>query len=137
MNEKQTEQRKINLIFLIILAFIEVLGTILILFVPVTGTGVREFVPTAMITLAVASLIMELIAKLIRRTQKGKNVEPPERPASTRALAVGVRVTYAVLFALAMIYSRFNRTITGTFLLSAGIVFFCSTVTQTIYSRKK
>ena len=26
MNEKQTEQRKINLIFLIILAFIEVLG---------------------------------------------------------------------------------------------------------------
>lgn len=80
MNEKRTEQRKINLIFLILLAFIEVLGTILILFVPVTGTGDRKCVPTAMITLAVASLIMELIAKLIRRTQKGKNVEPPNGP---------------------------------------------------------
>ena len=73
MNEKRTEQRKINLIFLIILAFIEVLGTILILFVPVTGTGVREFVPTMMITLAVVCLI----GPPIIRGQKKYNTEPP------------------------------------------------------------
>lgn len=133
MNEKQTEQRKINLIFLIILAFIEVLGTILILFVPVTGTGDREFVPTVMIALAIGYLI----GLLIVRAQKKKNTETPEQPASTRALATGVLATYAVLLALAMIYSRSNHLIADTFLLSAGIVFFCSTVTQTIYSRKK
>ena len=133
MNEKQTEQRKINLIFLIILAFIEVLGTILILFVPVTGTGDREFVPTVMIALAIGYLI----GLLIVRAQKKKNVETSEQPASTRALATGVLATYAVLLALAMIYSRSNHLIASTFLLSAGIVFFCSTVTQTIYSRKK
>lgn len=132
MNEKRTE-RKINLILLILLAFYAVLGTILILFVPVTGTGNREFVPTVMITLAVVCLIAELIL----RAQKKKNVETPERPASTRALATGAAVTYAVLVALAMIYSRFNRIIADTFLLSAAIAVFCPTVMQTIYSRKK
>lgn len=133
MNEKQTEQRKINLIFLIILAFIEVLGTILILFVPVTGTGDREFVPTMMITLAVVCLI----GPPIIRAQKKKNTETLEQPASTRALAAGMAVTYAVLLALAMICSRSNRLIASTFLLSAAIAVFCSSFTQTIYSRKK
>ena len=132
MNEKRTE-RKRYLILLILLAFIAVLGTILILFVPVTGTGVREFVPTVMIAFAIGYLI----GLPIIRAQKKKNTETPEQPASTRALAAGMAVTYAVLLALAMIYSRFNRTITGTFLLSAGIVFFCSSFTQMIYSRKK
>lgn len=132
MNEKRTE-RKINLILLILLAFFAVLGTILILFVPVTGTGVREFVPTVMITIAVVCLIVELIL----RAQKKKNVETPEQPASTRALATGAAVTYVVLVVLAMIYSRFNRIIADTFLLSAAIAVFCSTVMQTIYSRKK
>lgn len=133
MNEKRTEQRKINSIFLILLAFIAVLGTILILFVPVTGTGDREFVPTVMIAFAIGYLIV----KLILRAQKRKNAETPEQPASTRALAAGVLATYAVLLALAMIYSRSNHLIASAFLLSAGIVFFCSSFTQMIYSRKK
>ena len=133
MNEKRTEQRKINLNFLILLAFIAVLGTILILFVPVTGTGDREFVPTVMIAFAVGCLI----GLPIIRAQKKKNTETPEQPASTRALANGVLVTYAVLLALAMIYSRSNHLIASAFLLSAGIVFFCSSFTQMIYSRKK
>ena len=132
MNEKRTE-RKRYLILLILLAFYAVLGTILILFVPVTGTGNREFVPTVMIAIAVVCLIVELIL----RAQKKKNVETPERPASTRALAAGVLATYAVLLALAMIYSRSNRIIADTFLLSASFAFFCPTVTQMIYSRKK
>ena len=133
MNEKRTEQRKINLIFLIILAFIEVLGTILILFVPVTGTGDREFVPTVMIAFAIGYLI----GLPIIRAQKKKNTETPEQPASTRALAAGMAVTYAVLLALAMIYSRSNHLIASTFLLSAGIAFFCPSAAQMIYSRKK
>ena len=132
MNEKRTE-RKRYLILLILLAFIAVLGTILILFVPVTGTGDREFVPTVMIAFAIGYLI----GLLIIRTQKKKNVETPEQPASTRALAAGALATYAVLLALAMIYSRSNRLIADTFLLSAGIAFFCPSVMQTIYSRKK
>ena len=85
MNEKRTE-RKINLNFLILLAFIAVLGTILILFVPVTGTGDREFVPTVMIAFAIGCLI----GLPIIRAQKKKNTETPEQPASTRALATGV-----------------------------------------------
>ena len=133
MNEKRTEQRKINLNFLILLAFIAVLGTILILFVPVTGTGDREFVPTVMIAFAIGCLT----GLPIIRAQKKKNMETPEQPASTRALAIGVLATYAVLLALAMIYSRSNRLIASAFLLSAGIVFFCSSFTQMIYSRKK
>lgn len=133
MNEKRTEQRKINLNFLILLAFIAVLGTILILFVPVTGTGDREFVPTVMIAFAIGCLI----GLPIIRAQKKKNTETPEQPASTRALAAGMAVSYAVLVALAMIYSRFNRIIADTFLLSAAIAVFCSSVAQTIYSRKK
>ena len=133
MNEKRTEQRKINLNFLTLLAFIAVLGTILILFVPVTGTGDREFVPTVMIAFAIGCLI----GLPIIRAQKKKNTETPEQPASTRALAAGMAVTYAVLLALAMIYSRSNHLIASAFLLSAGIVFFCSSFTQMIYSRKK
>lgn len=133
MNEKRTEQRKINLNFLILLAFIAVLGTILILFVPVTGTGDREFVPTVMITLAIGYLI----GLPIIRAQKKKNTETPEQPASTRVLATGVLATYAVLLALAMIYSRSNHLIASAFLLSAAIAVFCSTVAQAIYSRKK
>lgn len=133
MNEKRTEQRKINLNFLILLAFIAVLGKILILFVPVTGTGDREFVPTVMIAFAIGCLI----GLPILRAQKGKNTETPEQPASTRALATGALATYAVLLALAMIYSRSNHLIASAFLLSAGIVFFCSSFTQMIYSRKK
>ncbi len=132
MNEKRTE-RKRYLILLILLAFIAVLGTILILFVPVTGTGDREFVPTVMIAFAIGCLI----GLPIIRAQKKKNTETPEQPASTRALAAGMAVTYAVLLALAMIYSRSNHLIASAFLLSAGIVFFCSSFTQMIYSRKK
>ena len=132
MNEKRTE-RKRYLILLILLAFIAVLGTILILFVPVTGTGDREFVPTVMIAFAIGCLI----GLPIIRAQKKKNTETPEQPASTRALAAGVLATYAVLLALAMIYSRSNHLIASAFLLSAGIVFFCSSFTQMIYSRKK
>lgn len=132
MNEKRTE-RKINLNFLILLAFIAVLGTILILFVPVTGTGDREFVPTVMIAFAIGYLI----GLPIIRAQKKKNTETPEQPASTRALATGVLATYAVLLALAMIYSRSNHLIASAFLLSAAIALFCSTVAQAIYSRKK
>ena len=109
------------------------LGTILILFVPVTGTGVREFVPTVMIAFAIGYLI----GLPIIRAQKKKNTETPEQPASTRALATGVLATYAVLLALAMIYSRSNHLIASAFLLSAGIVFFCLSFTQMIYSRKK
>ena len=132
MNEKRTE-RKRCLILLILLAFIAVLGTILILFVPVTGTGDREFVPTVMIAFAIGCLI----GLPIIRAQKKKNTETPEQPASTRALATGVLATYAVLLALAMIYSRSNHLIASAFLLSAGIVFFCSSFTQMIYSHKK
>lgn len=132
MNEKRTE-RKRCLILLILLAFIAVLGTILILFVPVTGTGDREFVPTVMIAFAIGYLI----GLPILRAQKKKNTETPEQPASTRALATGVLATYAVLLALAMIYSRSNRLIAGAFLLSAAIAVFCSSVAQAIYSRKK
>lgn len=132
MNEKRTE-RKRYLILLILLAFIAVLGTILILFVPVTGTGDREFVPTVMIAFAIGYLI----GLPILRAQKKKNTETPEQPASTRALATGVLATYAVLLALAMIYSRSNRLIASAFLLSAAIALFCSTVAQAIYSRKK
>lgn len=132
MNEKRTE-RKRCLILLILLAFIAVLGTILILFVPVTGTGDREFVPTVMIAFAIGCLI----GLPIIRAQKKKNTETPEQPASTRALATGALATYAVLLALAMIYSRSNHLIASAFLLSAGIVFFCSSFTQMIYSRKK
>ena len=109
------------------------LGTILILFVPVTGTGVREFVPTVMIAFAIGYLI----GLPIIRAQKKKNTETPEQPSSTRALATGVLATYAVLLALAMIYSRSNRLIAGAFLLSAAIAVFCSSVAQAIYSRKK
>ena len=133
MNEKRTEQRKININFLILLAFIAVLGTILILFVPVTGTGDREFVPTVMIAFAIGCLI----GLPIIRAQKKKNTETPEQPASTRALAIGVLATYAVLLALAMIYSRSNHLIASAFLLSAGIALFCSSVAQMICSRKK
>lgn len=132
MNEKQTE-RKRYLILLILLAFIAVLGTVLILFVPVTGTGDREFVPTVMIAFAIGYLI----GLPIIRAQKKKNTETPEQPASTRALATGVLATYAVLLALAMIYSRSNHLIASTFLLSAGIAFFCPSAAQMIYSRKK
>lgn len=132
MNEKRTE-RKRYLILLILLAFIAVLGTILILFVPVTGTGDREFVPTVMIAFAIGYLI----GLPIIRAQKKKNTETPEQPASTRALVIGVLATYAVLLALAMIYSRSNHLIASAFLLSAAIVLFCSTVAQAIYSRKK
>lgn len=132
MNEKRTE-RKRYLILLILLAFIAVLGTILILFVPVTGTGDREFVPTVMIAFAIGYLI----GLPIIRAQKKKNTETPEQPASTRALATGVLATYAVLLALAMIYSRSNHLIASTFLLSAGIAFFCPSAAQMIYSRKK
>ena len=132
MNEKRTE-RKRYLILLILLAFIAVLGTILILFVPVTGTGDREFVPTVMIAFAIGYLI----GLPILRAQKKKNTETPEQPASTRALAIGVLATYAVLLALAMIYSRSNHLIASAFLLSAAIAVFCSSVAQTIYSHKK
>ena len=132
MNEKRTE-RKRYLILLILLAFIAVLGTILILFVPVTGTGDREFVPTVMIAFAIGYLI----GLPIIRAQKKKNTETPEQPASTRALATGVLATYAVLLALALIYSRSNHLIADTFLLSAGIAFFCPSAAQMIYSRKK
>lgn len=80
MNEKRTEQRKINLNFLILLAFIAVLGTILILFVPVTGTGDREFVPTVMIAFAIGCLI-GLPSSAPRRKRTRKRPNSPHRRA--------------------------------------------------------